>query len=132
VSCGTGHRATLRRANDPIAIAVLETAAHIDAAGLPLNGFLVGIEVPDSAWTAREKLNTHALPAAWAAIPAGKTSVAIGAEWLRSRRSLVLVVPSVIVPEDSATLLHPAHPDAGKLTAPAIRPFECDKLFRVR
>ena len=30
-----------------IAIAVLETAAHIDDAGLPLNRFLVEINVPD-------------------------------------------------------------------------------------
>jgi RES domain-containing protein len=115
-----------------IAIAVLETAAHIDAAGLPLNRFLVGIEVPDSAWAAREELNIHALPATWSAIPAGKASVAIGAEWLRSIRSLVLVVPSVIVPEEPATLLNPAHPDASKLTATVVRPFEYDKLFRAR
>jgi RES domain-containing protein len=115
-----------------IAIAVLETAAHIDAAGLPLNRFLVGIEVPDSAWAARDELNIHALPATWSAIPAGKASVAIGAEWLRSLRSLVLVVPSVIVPEEAATLLNPADPGAGMLTATVIRPFEYDKLFRAR
>lgn len=115
-----------------IAIAVLETAAHIDAAGLPLNRFLVRINVPDSAWTAREELRAHALPATWSAIPAGKASVAIGAQWLLSLRSLVLVVPSVIVPEESATLLNPAHSDAAKLTATAIRPFEYDKLFRAR
>ena len=115
-----------------IAIAVLETAAHIDAAGLPLNRFLIGIEVPESAWTAREVLNILALPSTWSAIPAGKASVAIGAEWLRSLRSLVLVVPSVIVPEEPATLLNPAHPDASKLTATARRPFEYDRLFRAR
>ena len=33
-----------------IAIAVLETAAHIDDAGLPLNRFLVEIDVPDEVW----------------------------------------------------------------------------------
>lgn len=115
-----------------IAIAVLETAAHIDTAGLPLNRFLVRVDVPDLAWTSRETLNVHTLPAAWSAIPAGKASVAVGAEWLRSLRSLVLVVPSVIVPEESATLINPAHPDARKLTATAIRSFEYDRLFRAR
>lgn len=115
-----------------IAIAVLETAAHIDTAGFPLNRFLVRIEVPDSAWAVREALDIHALPSTWSAIPAGKASVAIGAEWLRSLRSLVLMVPSVIVPEEPATLLNPLHPDARKLAATAIRPFEYDKLFRAR
>ena len=113
-----------------IAIAVLETAAHIDAAGLPLNRFLVRIEVPDAAWAVREKLDAGTLPSTWSAIPAGKASVAIGADWLRSSRSLVLEVPSVIVPEEPATLINPAHPDAGKLTATVIRPFEYDRLFR--
>lgn len=115
-----------------IAIAVLETAAHIDSAGLPLNRFLVRIDVPDAAWRAREALHVDALPASWSAIPAGSASVAIGARWLRSLRSLVLVVPSVIVPEESAALLNPAHPHAGKLAATAIRPFEYDNLFRAR
>ncbi len=115
-----------------IAIAVLETAAHVDTAGLPLNRFLIGIDVPESVWAAREVLGVHALPVAWSAIPAGKASVAIGAEWLRSRRSLVLEVPSVIVPEESATLVNPAHPDAGTLAATVRRPFEYDRLFRAR
>lgn len=115
-----------------IAIAVLETAAHIDSAGLPLNRFLVRIDVPDSAWAAREELDIAALPATWGAIPAGRGSAAIGAEWLRSRRSLVLVVPSVIVPEEPVSLLNPAHPDAGTLTAAVVRPFEYDRLFRAR
>ena len=113
-----------------IAIAVLETAAHIDTAGLPLNRFLVGIKVPDAVWAAREELDIHVLPPTWSAIPAGRASVAIGAEWLRSLRSLVLVVPSVIVPEEPATLINPAHPEAGKLVATVMRPFEYDRLFR--
>ena len=58
-----------------IAIAVLETAAHIDSAGLPLNRFLIAIDVPDAAWTARETLSVGTLPATWGAIPAGKASV---------------------------------------------------------
>ena len=113
-----------------IAIAALETAAHIDTAGFPLNRFVVRIDVPDAAWATRETLDIAALPPTWAAIPAGKASVAIGAEWLRSLRSLILVVPSVIVPEESATLINPAHPQAGRLSATIVRTFEYDRLFR--
>lgn len=113
-----------------IAIAALETAAHIDTGGLPLNRFLLRIDVPEKVWNAREVLDVAGLPPTWAAIPAGKTSVAIGGEWLRSLRSLVLVVPSVIVPEESATLINLAHRDAGKLVATVVRGFEYDVLFR--
>jgi RES domain-containing protein len=113
-----------------IALAVLETAAHIDAGGLPLNRFVVRIDVPDAVWAARDELDVATLPATWAAIPAGKTSVKIGSEWITSRRSAILLVPSVIVPEERAALINPAHPDARKLTATVTRRFEYDKLFR--
>ena len=33
-----------------ISLAVLETAAHINDAGLPLNRYLVQIDVPDEVW----------------------------------------------------------------------------------
>ena len=113
-----------------IAMAVLETAAHIDDLGLPLNRFLVVIEVPDTVWARREEIDAAALPPTWAAIPAGRASVRIGSDWLASRRSPILVVPSVIVPEEWAALINPRHPNASTITASAVRRFEYDRLFR--
>ena len=71
-----------------------------------------------------------ALPATWDAIPAGQASVGFGSEWLRSRRSAVLLVPSVIVPEESCVLINPQHPLAGKISARVSRGLEYDRLFR--
>jgi RES domain-containing protein len=113
-----------------IAMAVLETAAHIDDGGLPLNRFVVRIDVPDDVWSAREELDPAALPPAWSAIPAGRTSVKIGSDWLTSARTVILLVPSVIVPEERAALINPMHPDAKTLTATVVRPFEYNTLFR--
>lgn len=113
-----------------IALAVLETAAHIDDAGFPLNRFLVQLKVPDALWKAREVLRASDLPASWAAIPAGRASVQAGAQWLRAMSSAVLEVPSVIVPEESATLINPLHPAAKKISAVVVRRFEYNKLFR--
>ena len=113
-----------------IALAVLETAAHVDDAGLPLNKFIVQIDVPDAVWARRETLDVSTLPPAWAAIPAGRASVAIGSEWLASLRSAILSVPSVIVPEESAALINPKHGDASAITARVLRPFDYARLFR--
>ncbi|MEP7084402.1 MAG: RES family NAD+ phosphorylase [Betaproteobacteria bacterium] len=82
-----------------IAMAVLETAAHIDDAGLPLDRFLIEIQVPDTVWKRRDQLDLAKLPVTWAAVPAGRASVKIGSEWLTSLKSAILLVPSVIVPE---------------------------------
>jgi RES domain-containing protein len=113
-----------------IGIAVLETAAHIDDAGLPLNRYLVEIEVPEAVWEARLIQTVANLPPQWDAIPAGMASVKVGSAWLASQKSAILVVPSVIVPEEVAALINPAHPGAAQITARAVRKFEYNRLFR--
>lgn len=114
-----------------IAIAVLETAAHIDDAGLPLNRFLVQIDVPKTVWDKREEVELSTLPATWSAIPAGRGSAKFGSEWIASARSPILLIPSVIVPEEMVALVNPAHPLAKRIKATIVRPFEYNKLFRV-
>jgi RES domain-containing protein len=113
-----------------IAIAVLETAAHIDEAGLPLNRFLVRIDIPEAVWKKREVVDVSTLPVTWSAIPAGLGSVKFGSDWIASARSPVLLVPSVIVPEEMAALVNPSHPLAKRIRATIVRPFEYNKLFR--
>lgn len=113
-----------------IAMAVLETSAHVDDSGLPLNRYLVRIDVPDDVWAAREVMDVSKLEISWAAIPAGRVSVRAGADWLRRMTTAILEVPSVIVPEEPATVINPLHPDAKRLTAKTVRLFEYNKLFR--
>jgi RES domain-containing protein len=57
-----------------IAMAVLETAAHVHDTGLPLNRFLLELEVPDAIWALHEVLDVATLAATWSAIPAGHES----------------------------------------------------------
>lgn len=115
-----------------IAMAVLETAAHVDAGGLPLNKFLVRLEIPPAVWRKRKELDPTTLPVTWSAVPAGVTSAEIGSTWIKSSDSTILLVPSVIVPEERAALINPAHPGAAKISASIVRQFEYDKLFRGR
>lgn len=117
-------------ASSSVSLAVLETAAHINACGLPLNRFLIRLDVPDAVWAGREELVAAKLPATWKAIPAGAASAAIGSQWIKSRRSAILLVPSVIVPEEHVALVNPGHPDARKLKVVVARQFEYDSLFR--
>lgn len=111
-------------------MAVLETAAHIDDAGLPQNRFLIRIDVPLSVWRARKTFKASQLDPLWCAIPAGKTSEDVGSDWFRSKSSALLLVPSVIVPEELVVVINATHPSAKQLNAVAERVFEYDKLFR--
>ena len=113
-----------------LAMAVLETAAHVDDSGLPLNKFVVEIQVPDTVWAQREEVAAVALPATWNAIPAGRGSVKFGSAWLGARRRPILLLPSVIVPEEPIALINPRHPGATGIAARALRRFEYNALFR--
>ncbi len=115
-----------------IAIAVLETVAHLNDAGLPQNKYLVEIDVPDEVWAMRQSTDVASLPPTWDAIPPGMASVEIGSQWLASVASPILMVPSVIVPEEFAALINPLHPESKKISARSVRKFEYNRLFRAR
>lgn len=113
-----------------VSLAVLETAAHIDDAGLPLNRYLIEVDVPDDVWSAREHIDVATMPPTWSAIPAGQASAKAGSAWLASRRSPILLVPSVVVPEEDVALVNPAHAASRRITAQVLRLFEYNRLFR--
>lgn len=117
-------------ATQSLALAVLETAAHIDSVGLPLNKYVVQLAVPSAVWKRRVQLKLATLDRAWSAIPAGKASVDAGSQWYQSGSSALLLVPSVLVPEETVVLINATHRDADKLTARVMRAFEYNRLFR--
>jgi hypothetical protein len=45
---------------------------------------------------------------------------------LRSRKSLLAEVPSIVVPEEFNILINPRHPDSGNLTPKKIRRWNYD------
>ena len=124
---GAGARATGGRwneagvavvyASESRALACLETVVHLNAAGLPLNRYLVAVTIPDDVWADARTETPASLPVGWDAEPAGKVSIQFGTAWVRSGRSALLVVPSVIVPEEADILINPAHADSARITA---------------
>jgi RES domain-containing protein len=115
-----------------LALAVLESAAHIDDNGLPLNKYVIEIDVPEAIWQRRTSIAAHTLPVGWDAIPAGIVSFAIGSKWVASGASALLEVPSAIVPEEFIVLINAAHPDATAIRAHATRRFHYHALFRAK
>src|SRR5262249_39960709 len=65
------------------ALACLETIAHLEGWDpLPLNRYLVQVNVPAAIWSARSKFDpTHHV--GWDAEPAGSVSLDWGTEWAR-------------------------------------------------
>lgn len=108
------------------ALACLETVVHLNSGGLPLNRYLVEITVPDIVWRRARHGTAASLPVGWDAEPASRTSIDSGTTWLASGASALLVVPSVIVPEEPNVLINPAHGDSAGLGARKLREWTYD------
>ena len=99
------------------ALACLETIVHLAGGDpLPLNRYLVEIEIPSAAWRNRVvfKMDSNV---GWDAEPAGKVSLDWGTDWAIKTTSLIAVVPSVIVPEESNIIINPEHRDIKAIRA---------------
>lgn len=110
-----------------IALATLETVHYLRSGGLPFNRYLVRIDVPDAVWDARQVLDP--LPGGWDAIPAGLTARTAGDVWAASGASALLLVPSVIVPDEYNVLINPQHGDVGSITATTVKRWIYDPRF---
>lgn len=108
-----------------VALAALETVVHLNAGSLPLNRYLVRIDIPDDLWADREIFDVSK-SVGWDAIPPGMVSIAYGDAWLKRAESLILQVPSVIVPEEFNILINPAHADIKHISATKLRRFQYD------
>lgn len=113
-----------------LSLAALETAAHLDDAGFPLNRFVVRLTVSADVWKRCRSLDPSEIEAAWCSSAAGKASVDVGSSWYRSQSSALLLVPSVIVQEESAVRISAGHPDANGIRARSIRRLEFNRLIR--
>jgi RES domain-containing protein len=106
------------------ATALLETLVHmeIDSEDRPEHLQVLRIEGPDTL--SRERMEPPALPSDWPGDLAVTQSIGDG--WLEERRSLLLEVPSVLVPETWNVLVNPQHSQAGRLRITAIyeHPFD--------
>lgn len=134
---GTGARITGGRWNSKgtpvvycstsIALATLETVHCLRGGGLPFNRYLVRIAIPDVVWDARQVLDPF--PGGWDAIPAGLSGKLAGDGWIAGGKSALLLVPSVIVPDEYNVLLNPGHGDAAAVTASTVRRWSYDPRF---
>ena len=63
-----------------------------------------------------EALPAESLPSEWRMEPPGIATMRIGDLWARERRSAVLAVPSVLIPEERNFVMNPVHPDFARIS----------------
>jgi RES domain-containing protein len=99
-------------ASDSIALAALEVLAHLQSTAVLQTYSLATIRFPEEGI---EVLETTSLPGRWRRFPTPPENQAIGDRWVAEGRSLILRVPSAIIPSATNFLINPSHPEFGKV-----------------
>jgi RES domain-containing protein len=94
------------------ALAAMEILVHTPREFLNLDWRMIEVGVSDS-WI--EKPPRYRIPENWRSHPSSQDAKAFGSRWLRDGQNLGLLLPSVIIPEESSLMINPSHPRIGEL-----------------
>lgn len=99
-------------ASDSIALAALEVLVHLQSTAVLQAYSLASLRFSEESV---ELLDTTLLPARWRRYPSPAENHAIGDRSVAEGRSLILRVPSAIIPTAANFLINPSHPEFGKV-----------------
>lgn len=103
-------------------LAALETLVHLN----PLMRFKYVIYRIEFDEALVEKIAPSDLPPDWREQPPPPSTKQVGDLWFKQSRSVVLELPSIIVPGESNYLLNPSHPDFKTIMISKPKPFAFD------
>jgi RES domain-containing protein len=111
-------------ASPTLSLAALEMFVNLKLDEVPDDLVAIPATIPEEL--AVEQWEISSLPANWRDFSPPQILRKLGSEWIRSRRSVILSVPSVVIPEEFNVLLNPAHPDFDSLEIGPPRRFQFD------
>ena len=111
--------------SETLSLAALELLVHLTLEDRRLLFAAIPVEVPEGI--AIETLEPDTLPANWRDENVPQEAQAIGADWAAKKQSVLLRVPSVVIPNEHNYLANPHHPDFPRLIIQPSKPFSFDQ-----
>ena len=99
-----------------VSLAMLETLVH--SSMLPKGYFIMKLEVP---FTDIKSISSDRLPAGWDDWADQAVAQSFGVDHLFKKRSFGLLIPSVVVPEESNLVLNPGHASIRSVVVSTLR-----------
>lgn len=126
------HKGTqVAYASEHPGVAVLEKLVWLERYEVALNSTYVLLPLQIDPSDHLETLSESDLPNDWDAFPHPKRTRDIGTRWVEEERSVVLAVPSAVLPVAKNYLINPFHPDSHDLERGEPVPFSWDaRLFQ--
>lgn len=106
-----------------VSLSMLECLAHFPPAFAPKNMCLATITLPESKIVT---IKNDDLPDDWRSVPSPRILKEIGYNWIKDNKSLVLKVPSTIVPQEYNFIINPLHQDFSKLELKSVIELDFD------
>ena len=106
-------------------LACLEALVHMSQAEFLIQRKIVLIEIPKTITP--QTIEKSDLPRNWRQYPPSFKLADIGTQWAVSMKSLLLQVPSAVIPYEFNMLINPAHPDMKHVKIAKIEDFQFDK-----
>jgi len=138
VLSGNGAKETGNRWNHPghavaycaenLSLAFLEYLVGVDGTLLPNDLMKIKIELPDNSI---EQLKIDHPVVTSLGRTHGRDAKDYGTNWLQESRSLILKVPSVVIPDECNVLINPLHPETDQIKILKAEPLIVDsRLFQ--
>lgn len=89
----------------------------------------VSLYISISNNVSKKEIKLDDFPLNWQKERTSHWFIETGNQWLRERKELLLMVPSVIIPEEKNILINPHHPEIEKVDIQIIKPFHVDSRF---
>ncbi len=105
-------------------LALVELLVHLRPERMPKGQLLCTASLPVDASMAH--LTIDELPENWADIPGPPGLRDVGLDWIEKRKTLLLSVPSAVVPDEHNILINPLHPQAKEIEILEPKPFRVD------
>ena len=117
--------------SETLSLAGLERLVHFAPALSPSNLASIKILIPDESNV--QTVNPLELPSDWRTYPAPESLARIGDAWYDVRKTLLLKVPSAVIPQEYNVLINAEHPAIASVRVMDVAPFTFDcRLYKPR
>lgn len=110
--------------SEHLSLGVLEMLVHMEPRHFGDRFVCIPVDIPEDIPI--DHLDVDTLPDDWIGRYEDETLQQVGRDWITAGNSVMLLVPSAVVPQENNIILNPEHPDFAAIQVGEAQPFRFD------